>query len=254
MDGYNKIYITILERGNIVEGICEAMLLPSFAPYVLSEYNKEHEKKLPNSLEEAGVTVVNVNGINFKYFYPLFCDPDWGDDRLPIRCSGITDKDPIADSEKDINGKIIKKEEKYPIEGEILDGGNEAIELAHNINTTLMARLYVASLKTFEYDLVMSGNFSIMAEVIEEKWPKGSGEKGVKSQCKKIKDKKNIYVDEEEKRRDATYIYKHIEDDNIGKGAFSQALLEKITEGKEILIVPNYIKKAIIWACGGDCE
>ena len=238
----------------LVEGICEAMLLPSCAPYVLSEYNEEHEKKLPNSLEEAGVTVVNVNGINFKYFYPLFCDPDWGDDRLPIRCSGITDKDPIADSEKDINGKIIKKEEKYPIEGEILDGGNEAIELAHNINTTLMARLYVASLKTFEYDLVMSGNFSIMAEIIEEKWPKDSGEKGVKSQCKKIKDKKNIYVDEEEKRRDATYIYKHIENDNIGKGAFSQALLEKIAEGKVSLIVPNYIKKAIIWACGGNCE
>ena len=184
----------------------------------------------------------------------MFCDPDWGDDRLPIRCSGITDKDPIADIEKDINGKIIKKEEKYPIEGEILDGGNEAIELAKNINTTLMARLYVASLKTFEYDLVMSGNFSIMAEIIEEKWPKDSGEKGVKSQCKKIKDKKNIYVDEEEKRRDATYIYKHIENDNIGKGAFSQALLEKIAEGKVSLIVPNYIKKAIIWACGGNCE
>ena len=53
----------------LVEGICEAMLLPSCAPYVLSEYNEEHEKKLPNSLEEAGVTVVNVNGINFKYFY-----------------------------------------------------------------------------------------------------------------------------------------------------------------------------------------
>lgn len=238
----------------LVEGICEAMLLPSFAPSVLCEYNKKHERKLPNSLEEAGVTVVNVNGINFKYFYPLFCDPDWNDDRLPIRCSGITDKDPLADIERDTQGKIVKKEDKYPIEGEKLVGGNEAIELADNVNTTQMARLYVASLKTFEYDLVMSGNFSVMAEVIEEKWPKDGGEKGVKSQCKQIKDKNNIYIDEEEKRKDAIYIYKHIDDDNMGKGVFSQALLEKIVGEKKALIVPDYIKKAIIWACGGNCD
>lgn len=238
----------------LVEGICEAMLLPSFAPSVLCEYNKKHERKLPNSLEEAGVTVVNVNGINFKYFYPLFCDPDWNDDRLPIRCSGITDKDPLADIERDTQGKIVKKEDKYPIEGEKLVGGNEAIELADNVNTTQMARLYVASLKTFEYDLVMSSNFSVMAEVIEEKWPKDGGEKGVKSQCKQIKDKNNIYIDEEEKRKDAIYIYKHIDDDNMGKGVFSQALLEKIVGEKKALIVPDYIKKAIIWACGGNCD
>lgn len=238
----------------LVEGICEAMLLPSFAPNVLFEYNKNHKEKLPNSLEEAGVTVVNINGINFKYFYPLFCDPDCDNDRLPIRCSGITDKDPIADVKRDAQGKIIKKEERYPIEGEILDGGNEAIGLADNINATKMARLYVSPLKTFEYDLVMSGNFSVMAEVIEEKWPKDGGEMGVKNQCFQIKNKKGVYSDEEEKRKDAIYIYKHIDCDEVGKGVFSQALLEKIAEGKETPIVPNYIKKAIIWACGGNCE
>ena len=66
----------------LVEGICEAMLLPVFAPLVLKEYNDKNQKKLPNTLEEAGVTVVNINGINFKYFYPLFCDIDKNEDRI----------------------------------------------------------------------------------------------------------------------------------------------------------------------------
>ena len=49
--------------------------------------------------------MVNVNGINFKYFFPLFYDTEgWDIERLPIRCSGITDKDPKSieiDSEKE---------------------------------------------------------------------------------------------------------------------------------------------------------
>ena len=237
----------------LVEGICEAMLLPAFAPIVLRKYNKEHQRKLPCTLEEAGVTVVNINGINFKYFYPLFCDTDWNEERLPIWCSGITDRDPLPDVEKDDEGKIVKKEEKYPVKGEKIVGGTAAIDLADDINSTQRARLYVAPLKTFEYDLAMSGNISIMAEVLEEKWPKDGGEKGVKNQCKQIINKNNVYIDKEEMREDAKFIYKHIDCDEVGKGIFSQALLEKIEE-KNILVVPEYIKKAIIWACGGNCD
>lgn len=246
--------ILLFSKGVIlVEGICEAMLLPAFAPIVLRKYNKEHQRKLPCTLEEAGVTVVNINGINFKYFYPLFCDTDWNEERLPIWCSGITDRDPLPDVEKDDEGKIVKKEEKYPVKGEKIVGGNAAIDLADDINSTQRARLYVAPLKTFEYDLAMSGNISIMAEVLEEKWPKDGGEKGVKNQCKQIINKNNVYIDKEEMREDAKFIYKHIDCDEVGKGIFSQALLEKIEE-KNILVVPEYIKKAIIWACGGNCD
>jgi predicted ATP-dependent endonuclease of OLD family len=237
----------------LVEGICEAMLLPAFAPLVLSEYNKTHQKKLPATLEEAGVTVVNINGINFKYFYPLFCDMDGKEDRLPIWCSGITDRDPLPDIEKDDNGKIIRKEEKYPIKNEKVVGGNEAINLENEINKTKRARLFISPFKTFEYDLAMSGNFSIMAEILEEKWPKDGGEQGVKNQCKQIKDRNSDYTDVEQAREDAKYIYKHIDCDNLGKGIFSQALLEKIEKKKE-LVIPEYIKKAIFWACGGNCD
>lgn len=237
----------------LVEGICEAMLLPVFAPLVLKEYNDKNQKKLPNTLEEAGVTVVNINGINFKYFYPLFCDIDKNEDRLPIWCSGITDRDPSPNIEKDAQGKIVKKEDVYPEEGEVVVGGNEVIDLEEGINKTKRARLYISPLKTFEYDLAMSGNFSIMAEVLEEEWPKEGGEKGVKNHCKQIKDKNNCYLKKEEKREDAKYIYKHIDCDDVGKGIFSQTLIEKI-EKKQGIVIPEYIKKAIIWACGGNCD
>lgn len=236
-----------------VEGICEAMILPALAPQVLKEYNTKHEQKLPLSLEEAGVSVININGINFKYFYPLFADlKGCGEKRLPIRCSGITDKDPRAIViEKD--GKS-KKEEVYPIETDDIDGGNEAIALAAALENSMYSRLYVSPYKTFEYDLAVSGNISLMAELIKDGWPKGDENKaGVKKECKKIQEKYDKYDSDEERRNDAKYIYEHIDCNELGKGIFSQLLLEKIENGAEIKI-PDYIKKSIIWACGGNID
>lgn len=239
----------------LVEGICEAMLLPALATIVLAEYNQGRNQKLPNSLEEAGVSVVNVNGINFKYFVPLFCDPEgWDDERIPIRCSGITDKDPETIEITDAGGKKIKQK-IYPIETEEIKGGNEAISLATKLESTKQARLYVSPLKTFEYDFAMCGNFALMAEVIREGWQKGDESKsGVKNECKIISEKKNKYDgDNENRRNDAKYIYEHIDSNELGKGIFSQLLLEKIEQGEKVK-VPDYIKKAIIWSCGGDYD
>lgn len=236
----------------LVEGICEAMLIPALAEVVLKEYNQVEKNKLPLSLEEAGVSVININGINFKYFFPLFCDLEgWEDERLPIRCSGVTDKDPRDIIEIDEEGKKNKKPQ-YPIESEEVEGGNEAISLVDALQSTEQARLYVAALKTFEYDLAMNGNFVLMATVIKEGWTKGDeNKKGVKADCKKIIDLNNNYVDDEMKRKDAKFIYEHIDCDELGKGTFSQLLLEKLALGEKIS-VPKYIKKAIIWACGGN--
>lgn len=239
----------------LVEGICEAMLLPVLASIVLAEYNQGRDETLPASLEEAGVSVVNVNGINFKYFFPLFYDTEGRDiDRLPIRCSGVTDKDPKSIEIVDEEGKK-KKQKVYPIETEEVEGGNEAIGLAEELESTKQARLYVASLKTFEYDLAMCGNFALMAEVIKEGWRTGDeNRRGVKAECKKIIDKNNEYDgDNESRRKDAKYIYEHIDSDELGKGIFSQLLLEKIEQGKGVKI-PSYIKKAIVWACGGNYD
>lgn len=236
----------------LVEGICEAMLIPVLAEVVLKEYNQSQKNKLPSSIEEAGVSVININGINFKYFFPLFCDIEgWEDERLPIRCSGITDKDPRDIIDIDEEGKKNKKPQ-YPIESEEVEGGNEAISLVDTLQSTEQARLYVAALKTFEYDLAMNGNFALMATVIKEGWAKGDENKtGVKAECKKIIDLNNNYTDDEMRRRDAKFIYEHIDCNELGKGIFSQLLLEKLVLGEE-LRVPQYIKKAIIWACGGN--
>ena len=236
----------------LVEGICEAMLIPVLAEVVLKEYNQSQKNKLPSSIEEAGVSVININGINFKYFFPLFCDLEgWEDERLPIRCSGITDKDPRDIIDFDEEGKKNKKPQ-YPIGSEEVEGGNEAISLVDTLQSTEQARLYVAALKTFEYDLAMNGNFALMATVIKEGWEKGDENKtGVKAECKKIIDLNNNYIDDEMRRKDAKFIYEHIDCNELGKGIFSQLLLEKLALGEEIR-VPQYIKKAIIWACGGN--
>ena len=236
----------------LVEGISEAMILPVLARKVLEEYNMKNKTNLPITLEEAGVTVVNINGINFKYFYPLFSDLSGCDERrLPIRCSGITDNDPESQKVMDENGKE-KNIEVFPIETEKIVSSNEAIKLVDVINKSDYGRLFVSPLKTFEYDLAMTDNFSLMAEVIKDGWVKGDVlHPGVKKDCFAIQMKDNKYTSAEEKRKDATYILKHIDHKDLGKGAFSQLLLEKLEIGREIN-VPDYIKNAIIWACGGN--
>ena len=39
---------------------------------------------------------------------------------------------------------------------------------------------------------------------------------------------------------------------NIEKGEFSQALASHLSNSKKPFIVPEYIRKAVVWACGGE--
>lgn len=130
--------------------------------------------------------------------------------------------------------------------------GNEAAKMETVINETTYGRLFVSPLKTFEYDLAMNGNWSLMAEVIKEGWPNGNEDNsGVKNNCLKIQQKNNNYEDDNEsKREDAKYILNHIDHNDFGKGLFAQLLSEKLENGKTIQ-VPKYIENAIIWASGG---
>lgn len=257
--------VLLFSKGVIlVEGICESMLLPYLAPIVLEEYNHSHKNKLPSSLEEAGVSIININGINFKYFFPLFCDLEGkSEKRLPIRCSGMTDRDPLPinieeetennEIPNELGRKKNKQIEQYPVIENSVNSGNEAVKLVDIINSSAMARFYVSPYKTFEYDLAMAGNCSIMSEVIKNSWPKEGGETGVKATCQKIKDRADKYNNETCRGEDAKYIYKHIECDEVGKGPFCQALADELNN-KQDFKIPNYIKKSIIWACGGECE
>ncbi|UQZ33637.1 chromosome segregation protein SMC [Paenibacillus sp. PK3_47] len=271
----------------LVEGISEAMLIPTLAKIVLAEYNKtaldNFDTLLPTSLEEAGVSTININGINFKHFMKFFsnCDGSTGDIHLPILCSGITDNDPpkLEVLVYDKNGELktdkddeplTKLQDIFPLPSEFPAGANSALQLMDDINKSEWGRLFSSPLKTFEYDLAINRNTNLMAKVIGEIWPT---EGKVKQRCSSISLKNNKYDNEHELREDTEFIFKHIDTDEVGKGIYAQKLtdylesqireqLDKVDATKsnvndiylnisKIINIPDYIKKSIIWSCSG---
>ena len=102
--------------------------------------------------------------------------------------------------------------------------------------------------------MCMENNTKIMATVLKNLWPKNNKqETGVKNQLEEIIKKDNKYETEILKSNDSKNIYNWIEDSNVGKGLFAQELAELIKE-KRSFNVPEYIRDAIIWACGGKID
>lgn len=96
-----KSQLLFSKRVIFVEGISEALLLPIFA------------KKLKKDLDENGVEIVMLNGINFKHFLPLFDE----DNPLIFKGSIITDDDrKEIDGEKSDTFKDLKKRENNNLE------------------------------------------------------------------------------------------------------------------------------------------
>lgn len=228
----------LFSRGIImVEGIAEALILPRLAENILKQYNRRaatnEERKLETSIEELGLSIININGINFKHFMKLFCNFDRSIGRnIPIFCAGLTDRDPEKDA--------------FPLSGEEVEGNNPVSEYISDINKSEYTRLFMSPLKTFEYELAIL-NPKALAVVMKDIWPCDSGD--VSKELQKIINKNGEYKgDKIALMEDAKYIYKHIESSQIGKGLFSHALAESIDEN---FIVPDYIVKAVLWACGG---
>jgi putative ATP-dependent endonuclease of the OLD family len=222
----------LFARGIIlVEGIAEAMLLPELAKIVLLECDKPLK-----TLEYGGVSVINMNGIYFSHFIQLFADLDKnGSESIPVRCAGITDNDPPKDSK--------------PTPSNHVPGANPALQLEEIVKESKWARLYLSPFKTFEYDLAFCGNnIKVMATVLYKNWPTdGSVRRGIKE----LADKEWDSESEDNKKEAAFEILSRIEDNNMGKGLFSQLLADHLKSGVSI-VVPEYIRKAIIWACGGN--
>ena len=128
-----KSQLLFSKRVIFVEGISEALLVPVFA------------KKLGYELENKGVEVVMLNGINFKHFIPLFDE----ENHLIFKGSIITDKDrkTLDDDESDTFKKLEENE-------------NENLKVC-------------GAEKTLEYDLLTCNpDKSFIREVFKEVHPR----------------------------------------------------------------------------------
>jgi putative ATP-dependent endonuclease of the OLD family len=220
----------------LVEGIAEAMLLPVFAKSILEEYNsgKTTESKLPVSLEDGGISVINMNGIYFGYFMQLFCDLEVNKSlNIPIRCAGITDNDP-------------RPKKSMPTPLSIIQGSNHALKLIPVVNQSVHARLFSNELKTFEYDLSFEGDNIIYMINVAKSLISTDG-----SILRQLIEYENYDwqtdTNRDQKRKAAYFLLEHID-----KGVYAQTLANYLIDKNIDLMIPSYIKKAIIWACGGE--
>ncbi|MHB8087769.1 MAG: ATP-dependent nuclease [Anaerolineaceae bacterium] len=229
----------------LVEGIAEAMLVPELAKIVLKKYNSKPpggKKALPISLEDAGVSVINMNGIYFRHFMQFFCNLlKTPNSNLPIRCAGITDNDPPKLIE--IDGE---KFPSMPTPSNPIKGSNHALKLIELVNKSECARLYANNLKTFEYDLAMeASNMNIMFSVAKSLLDTDGEIKSSMENYEKVDWGQE--KDDDRKAEAAYYLLEHID-----KGEFSQSLADYLSSETAAFIVPEYIQKAVIWACGGQ--
>lgn len=247
----------LFSKGNIlVDGLAEALLIPKLAEIYLSGLKLDNA---PKSLEEAGISVINMNGIFFQYFMKIydgyelkfpgredneskeaykeridsfrkkdkFEEGEYEEtDFVPILCAAITDNDP---------------KEEAPKKSDNVEGKNPQLFLKEQVkNMTDRCRIYT-NVKTFEYDLALEkNNARKMIEIILDVLPTNGD----------IRDRMNGYLEayqnneKVEQPKIALDILNQIDASYLGKGLFAQLLLEKISITNDF-IVPEYIKAAI---------
>lgn len=248
----------LFSKGNIfVEGLAETLLLPKLAEIYLSEKKND---QLPKSLEEAGISVINMNGIYFQYFLrlyngyePICPEINAGEtkkdyqkrindfvkkdrynegeykvtDKIPILAAVITDNDPVKESKPDKNN--------------LMEGNNPQLFLEVQIaNMTDNCRIF-KNIKTFEYDLALEKeNAIVMINIILDLLTTDGSVKETLTGYLK-----NYENGSEVKQAEVAYeILKQIDSSYIGKGIFAQLLLEKLEEGTKF-VVPSYIRQAV---------
>lgn len=246
-------------KGNIfVEGIAEAILIPELAKVYLRKQNEDGLTKV-TSLEEAGISVINMNGIYFPYFMQLYngysviipnqkdgetkkdykervhalihkdvlsSDEFVATKKIEARCVAITDNDPETNV--------------YPSKDDHTEGNNPQLYYAKQIeNMTENCRVFI-NRKTFEYDLALESrhNAKMMLEILIEEIPTdGSNKRDMEDYIAKIDAGETI-----DDTKMAGFILKQVDSNYMGKGRFAQLLAERINSG---FVVPEYINNAI---------
>lgn len=270
----------LFSKGNIlVEGLAEAILTPKLAEIYLSSNGN---KKNISSLEEAGISVINMNGIFFQHFMQLyngyriiepqkqsnetdtkykerlssfvqkasFCHGEFKNVAcIGIKCVAITDNDPASIKKEITDAKTGKVETlsfpEKPTKKNPLDGANPQLYYREQLSNMTDNCKVFSNLKTFEYDLAIESHYNagIMLEIIM----------GNITTNGKIKESTKKYIDmlEREKTGEnvdindsemALFILEQVDSSYLGKGLFAQLLYEKIDSN---FVVPGYICQAI---------
>lgn len=227
----------------LVEGVAEAIVLPELAKIVLADRGKGL-----NTLDDYGVSVINLNGIYFAHFMQLFCEVD-GQSRsrnLPIPCAGLTDNDPVKTQKVWVQDQLVEVAVK-PHSGNMAVGTNPALALIPTIANSEYGRLFSGELKTFEYDLAMTaGNLQVMLQVAYDNWPTDGS---VKASFKDMLEVDFSALSEAQKAEYAYELLERIDSTSMGKGLYAQLLADKLEQGDSAFAVPHYIQQAIFWAC-----
>lgn len=237
----------LFSKGSIlVEGIAEAMVVPELARRVLAQYGDGK-----NTLEDYGVSVINLGGIYFKHFMQLFCDvsDESTGENVPVRCAGLTDKDPPKTVKVDgADGEKVTVD-YVPHEDDLREGDNHALEYIAKIGQSQFGRLYAGKYKTFEYDIAMEGaNLQMMLKVAADLWPAQEG-----TVAPELRERAKLTFDEMkslERASHAADLLSRIDSTSIGKGIYAQAFAEELEKQEGDFVVPAYIRDAILWACG----
>lgn len=238
-----------------VEGIAEALVVKELAKRVIKELNGD-KVDMPSSLEDHGVSIINLNGIFFRHFFQLFQgynlkenSNDEGKpikeevDFIPIRCAGLTDCDPDKESKPIQSNKCECKNPQH-----------DFIEELENNSSN--CRVY-SNLKTFEYDLALEGNnLKILSEIF---LPFVDTDGNIKNKITEYSTQDWNGKETNDKASAAFELlnqienYKNKEKQALGKGRFAQKLAKKLYDEPDLeFTTPQYIKNAICWAIGHE--
>lgn len=237
----------LFSKGSIlVEGIAEAMVIPELAKRVLAQYGEGM-----NTLEDYGVSVINLGGIYFKHFMQLFCDvsEESTGENVPVRCAGLTDKDPPSTFKVDGEGDKKLSVAYVPHDDDLREGENHALAYIPHIGQSSFGRLYVGKYKTFEYDIAMEGaNLNVMLTIAAKLWP---AQEGTVAPELRERAKLDFGAMKSSERADhAVELLNRIDSTSIGKGIYAQAFADELEKHEGDFVVPAYICDAILWACG----
>lgn len=233
-----------------VEGIAEALVIKELAKKVIKKVTIGEIDPL-TTLEDFGVSLINLNGIYFRHFFQLFQGyklklgkegekPIKNEvEYIPIRCSGITDCDPEKDSKPTNDSKMPSNNPQFYLIDEL-------------IAQSTYCRLY-SNLKTFEYDLGLEKcNIKVMLEIFKD-WLDTDGD--IKKEIDAWLEIKWEQTGDETKKVISFNLLNRIETAQnkrkqvLGKGEFAQLLAKKLNDNPDLdFVVPKYIEDAICWA------